>query len=252
LPYPVTVSVLTAGPRAIDADAIAERYAGLIPGAAGLWVEADGNSAVISSDDSDLRFSLASMPQPAPDGAAEAHVRFSVSSFDTGWQLPPHDSHLVLAHAGDSALPPDYALTVFTAVVAAVAETVNAVGIHWSAAQATHAPAFFREMAAGATRGPPVMLWAGVERAQRDGRISLLSRGMPRQLGLPDLLLTAPEARGDTALACFFDLLDYMIRRNQALADGETVIRSVEEKLTVHYIASPAGDGSRVMSVALP
>jgi len=249
---PVIAFVLTQGPVTLDATAIRNAHRRLVPGAAALTIEmSDPGNAVIAPEDSDLAFILATMPAPVPNGEAEDAVRFSISSFGTGWRLPPHDGHIMLVHQARSTLTLDQALTVFTTVVAAVAETVDAVGVYWGPGQATHEPKFFHEIAAHATQGPPVMLWAGVSLARQRGEISLLSRGLPEQVGMPDLLLTAPSAQGNEALGFFFDLLSYMIRRGRAPADGESVGRSAAEKLFVRYVPSPAGDDARVMRVAL-
>lgn len=252
MPSPVIAFVLTNGPVTLDAAAIRAAHQRLVPGAADLAIEmSDPGNAMIVPEGSDLAFILATMPAPVPNGEAEGAVRFSISSFGTGWTLPAHDGHVMLVHQARSALPLDQALTVFTTVVAAVAETVDAVGIYWGAGQATHQPKFFHEIAAHATRGPPVMLWAGVSLARQGGEISLLSRGLPEQVGMPDLLLTAPSAQGNEALGFFFDLLSYMVRRGRAPAEGESVGRSAEEKLFVRYVPSPAGDDVTVMRVAL-
>lgn len=249
---PVIAFVLTSGPVTLDAAAIRDAHQRLVPGAAELTIEkSDPGNAVIVPEGSDLAFILATMPAPVPNGEAESAARFSISSFGTGWTPPAHDGHIMLVHQAQSALKLDQALTVFTTVVAAVAETVDAVGIYWGAGQATHRPVFFYEVAAHAIRGPPVMLWAGVSLARQGGEMSLLSRGLPEQVGMPDLMLTAPSAKGNEALGFFFDLLSYMIRRGHAPAEGESVGRSAAEKLFVRYVPSPADDGATVMRVAL-
>lgn len=248
---PVIVFLLTLGNATVDPSAIVESHKRLMPGAAPLTIDASDPRAMQISAGDDLHFFLAAMPKPVPNGEAEAKVQFSVSGLGSGWKLPAHGGHFILAYQGDSALRRDHALTVFTTVAAAVAESAKAVGIYWGPAGATHEPKFFREIATRASAQPPVMLWAGVSLVRSGGVVSLLSRGLPEQLGLPDLLLEAPGKQGNEALGFFFELLDYVVRRNAPLADGETVGRSPTEKLPVRYVPSPAGGEAKVMRVEL-
>lgn len=94
------------------------------------------------------------------------------------------------------------------------------------------------------------MLWTGVSVARRRGRLSLLSLGMG-QLNLPDLLLLAPPS-GNATLETFFDLLAYLANRGTAMPEGDTVGRTAEERLKVHYVDSPVNPGKIVWRVELP
>jgi len=247
----VIAYVLTAGIATADPAAIMDSHSRLVPGAPPLTIDTGDPRAMQISAGGDLVFLLAAMPAPVPNGEADAAAQFSVSAFGTGWKLPAHGGHFILAYRGDSTLRRDHALTVFTTVAAAVAEACQAVGIYWGPAGATHEPEFFREIAAQATVQPPVMLWTGVSLARGGGKVSLLSRGLPEQLGLPDLLIEASGKQGNEALGFFFDLLGYVVRRNAPFAEGETVGRTATEKLPVRYVASPAGGEAKVMRVEL-
>jgi hypothetical protein len=97
-----------------------------------------------------------------------------------------------------------------------------------------------------------MMLWTGISIAREpDGRLSMLSLGM-RQLDLPDLLLVVAEPSEDTALETFFDLLSYVASRGEPLPEGDTVGRTADEKLPVHYVESPIDSGERVWRVEVP
>jgi hypothetical protein len=72
-----------------------------------------------------------------------------------------------------------------------------------------------------------------------------------KQLGLPDLLLTAPKANTGTAFETFFDLLAYVADLGKPLPDGDTVGRSDNERLPVRYVPSPIKPSERVWRVDL-
>jgi hypothetical protein len=193
---------------------------------------------------------VALMPAAVPRGEADDAVRYSASALGTGWKLPAHNAHLLvtlLDHDTPSAIE---RLSRFTSVVAAVTEVSGAVGVYWGAAGATHDPKFVTS-AAGGDDTSRMMLWAGVNIA-RDGkgRLSLLSQGM-KQLNLPDLLLLAPESAGNAALGALFDFLVYAATRSQPLPEGDTIGRTADERLPVHYLPSPIDSNVKVWSVEL-
>ena len=189
------------------------------------------------------------MPLVVPNGEAEASVRHSVSAMGTNWKLSPHKAHLVVTC--DTSGVPLESLSIFTTLLAAVVESSPAVGIYLGAAGATHDPKFFLTTARNTDVVSRMMLWTGISLAREaNGRLSLLSLGM-QQLNLPDLLLTAPMSAGNGALATFFDLLSYVASRGKALPEGDTVGRSADEKLPVHYVQSPLDPKTKVWRVDL-
>jgi hypothetical protein len=194
---------------------------------------------------------VALVPAPVPNGEADQGSQFSVGSIGTGWTLPPHNAHLVVT----STAPPGSVLlqsiSRFTSLVAAVAQVSSAVGVYWGNAGATHAAEFFTTIAAEQGVTPRVMLWSGVSVAHPAGKLSLLSLGMG-QLSLPDLLLLAPQSSGNAALETFFDLLAYLANRGTAIPDGDTIGRTADERLRVHYVSSPVDPGKKVWRVELP
>jgi hypothetical protein len=78
----------------------------------------------------------------------------------------------------------------------------------------------------------------------------LLSVGM-KQLGLPDLLLEAPEADAQV-LEFFYDLLAYVTRRGKKLPEDDKVGRTEKERLKVRYMKSPIDPSAEVWTVRLP
>lgn len=185
-----------------------------------------------------------------PDNEAEDAARYSISSFGTGWTLPAHSAHLIVAMQEQDSGSAPASMRRFTRVLAAIAEASSAVGVYWGAARATHAPRFFIDLAE--RDEDQLMLWTGVSvAAERDDRLSLLTLGMA-QLGHKDVLLTAPRRSGNDALRFLFDLLGYFVARGGPVPDGDTVGRSGSEKLVVRWVASPIDGTTQVVRVDMP
>lgn len=196
---------------------------------------------------------VAFMQKPVPHREADEGAQFSVSSLGSGWKLPDHRAHLVVTcPTSGSSLSAIDQLSRFTSLLAAVAKASPSVGIYWGNAGATHNSEFFIDVASNPGILPRIMLWTGISIAREsDGRFSLLSLGM-QQLSLPDLLLVIPERSMNIALETFFDLLAYIADRGQALPEGDTIGRTAEEKLPVHYVKSPVDKQKKVWRVELP
>lgn len=195
---------------------------------------------------------VALVPVPVPKGEADEGAKFSLGSIGTNWTLRPHGAHLVVTSTATLPSSRIDELSRFTSFLAAVARASNSLGIYWGSAGATHGTEFFTSVATEQDVLPRLMLWTGVSIARDgDNRLSLLSLGM-RQLGLPDLLLTAPASSGSDALGTFFDFLSYLATRGEAIPDGDTLGRSSDERLEVRYVASPVDPAKKVWSVDLP
>ena len=69
-----------------------------------------------------------------------------------------------------------------------------------------------------------------------------------KQLDLPDLLLVAPDSAANEALGTLFDLLGYVAERGEQLPDGDTVGRTADEHLAVHYVPSPIDPSKKVLA----
>lgn len=193
-----------------------------------------------------LRLTCALMPAPVPNGEADGATDRSLSGLGGSWTLPEHRAHLVVVEPGKTSKTAA-SLTRFTRAVAAITRATGAVGVYWGEAGATHHPEFVIEMAKSEL---PLPVWVGVSIAGVKGKAELLSLGM-HQLGLPDLLLTAPT--GDAAaLEFFFDLLGYVARLKAPIAEGEIIVRDEKERLEVTYGPSPLGDDAQVWRVTLP
>lgn len=236
-----------------EANQIADAYAEVTPqgGRPIVWEGgggADPDQRALSVGGAEVL--IAAMPAPVPEGEADEAARLSLSALGTGWTLPEHRFHIMVAATNvdaDSAVP---VRCDFTRLVAAVSRAADAVGVYWGAAAATHEASFFFETARDAEL--PIAVWTGVSVA-RDGdeRVSLLSLGMG-QFGMDELLLTGPIDRAGEAIEMFFDLLAYAVRRGGPVEAGETVGRSDDERIAVEAAPSPVDPEATVWKVDLP
>jgi hypothetical protein len=194
---------------------------------------------------------VALMPMPVPNGEAEDAARFSLSAVGTGWKLPKHSAHAIVTLRDANTTSMVDTLSLFTSLLAAVTEASQAVGVYWGEAGATHDPRFFLSTAQDHDVSSRIMLWTGVSVAhEKDGRVSLLSTGM-KQLNLPDLLLIAPGSAGNAALGTFFDFLSYSAEFGKPLPEGDTIGRTADERLPIHYVRSPIDPKVKVWRVEL-
>ncbi|MBN1550142.1 DUF4261 domain-containing protein [bacterium] len=195
---------------------------------------------------------VALMPVPVPDGEADQFAQFSLSRFRNNWRLPPHNAHLLITFHVPADNPPIVELSRFTSLLAAVIKASSAVGVYWGDAGATHDSEFFTSVASDRSVASRMMLWSGVSIAhENDGRLSLLSLGM-EQLRLPNLLLVAGKNSEDIAIETMYDLLVYIAKRGEPLTEGDTVGRTEDERLPVHYVNSPVDSKKKVWRVELP
>lgn len=195
--------------------------------------------------------SVFALPFSIPTGEAEDAVRFSVSAMGTGWKLPAYNAHLVVSIVDIESSSVVASLSCFTSFLAAVIKASPAVGVYWGNAGATHDSEFFMSTAREPGLVHRITLWTGVSMAREpDGRLSLLSLGM-NQLRLPDLLLVASKSAGVDALETFFDLLGYITEIGKPLPEGDTVGRTEDERLPVHYVPSPIDPSKKVWRVEL-
>lgn len=178
------------------------------------------------------------VPAAVPEGEADGGFQFSIASWSSSFRVPQHDAHLLVTLQLENDLPPLEAQRFFTAAVAAVLEASKGVAVYWGQAGVSHPTSFFLDVA----NGDPdmwIMLWTGVSRANvGPNRVSLLSLGMS-QFGVMDLMVNGPAAMGQDLIMSFFQLLDYAVKRGEAIPDGDTVGSSESERLQVRYEPSP-------------
>jgi hypothetical protein len=240
-------------PRPYDADgaAIVESFAKLFPNEPRpLAAATKEQTAELRDKDGHTTF-VALMAAPVPNGEADHAARGSLAAFSArSAPIAPHTAHLLV-----TTLPPPGAAAVdsllrHTRIVAAAATAYGATAVYEGNARATHPTAFYVDVATSTAR--PLMLWTGISVAHENGRVSVLTLGAENVLGVPDLLVTAPPASGNDALAFAFDMLGYVVDRGSPLPEGDTVGRSASEKITVRYVPSPIDADRSVVRLDLP
>jgi hypothetical protein len=250
--------VLLSEPRLPDAKAIVLAFRGF--GAAGEEFREERDESEDGASDQIITLELntgeksfvALMPAAVPNGEADQGAQFSLSRFRNNWELPPHDAHLLVTFHAAPDSPPKVRLSRFTSILAAVTKASPAVGVYWGNAGATHDSEFFVSVASDQGVVPRMMLWSGLSIArEKDGRLSLLSLGMG-QLSLPDLLLVVGKGSENIAIETMYDLLSYATGRGEPLPEGDTVGRTNDERLPVHYVRSPVDSNKKVWRVELP
>lgn len=198
---------------------------------------------------------VALMPHPIPDGEAEYHAQWSFWALVERWKPRPHQAHLMVMWRSEQARGAVEDLRGFTLALAAVGQAAQGVGIYWGQARATHPVEAFARVAGDTGLGTLMTLWSGVSIASDRGnpkRSSVLSLGMG-QVGLPDLELSVPGALPlGESLGWAFDLLGYLAERGQPLPEGDTIGRTAQERLPIHYVTSPVEPEKQVWRVEVP
>lgn len=228
-------------------EAFRSAWGGVFAARAQPVVEAWGaDSASVAIDGVNTLITL--LPHPVPDREAEQSAAHSLSAMlNDGFDPAPHVAQLVVVSQSALALNPDR-LWAHTRTVAALARAAGAVGVYEGNAQATHAPGFYADMAAGEEL--PLMLWIGVSLVQAEDRVECLSIGMP-QLELRDLLMIGSPASATEVVTATFDVLHYVVSRGRNIPEGETIGRTAAEKCPVTVVPSPLDPEQFVMRVDL-
>ena len=186
-----------------------------------------------------------------PENEADLSAEYSLAALGSDWTLEPHTAHFVVSSHGTEGEVADHVehLLRFTLVLAAMARAKGAVGVYWGDAGATHPTDFFIDWAGGETL--PIPLWSGVSLAEAENeRINMLSLG-GEVLGVPDLMIEAPQDGIEGALGFLFDLLDFTTQNGGGIADGETVGRTDDEQLVVKHVPSPVAVDELVQFIEL-
>lgn len=238
--------VLLEAAEALAAETIAAAFRDLFPGIAVAASQTDGNTVEVQVGAYGSLVALIAAPVPARE--ADAASLFSLAAFSPEGGAPaPHHAHLVVTSPGDGL----QSLVAHTRVVAACARARRAVAVYEGNGRATHPTEFYVDVVTASER--PILVWTGISVAEEMvGRVSILTLGIRRTLGLPDLLVTGPPTGRNTALAFLFDLLDHVVARGTPLAAGDTVGRSAEERIAVVYEESPLDPGVEVARIDLP
>jgi hypothetical protein len=132
---------------------------------------------------------------------------------------------------------------------ASVAHALDALGVYDGNAGATHLAPFY--IGAIQQESLPPHIVTGLSLAKEsEGRVSVLTTGL-RRLGLREFLVTVPIREIQPGIDYVLDLVGYVVDRREQIANGETVGRSVEERLLVTHRKSPVSDSEDVVTLDL-
>lgn len=126
-------------------------------------------------------------------------------------------------------------------VTAGVIDTMPAIAAMLGHGAVFHKARLFRDAVAGATgKDVPVVLAADITlAAEADGRLSMLTHGMPRH-GREELFVTAPVAQGNDAAKFTLGLIRWMLAEpTKQFPTGDTVGRSATERVKVRRVPHP-------------
>lgn len=136
-------------------------------------------------------------------------------------------------------------------LLAALAETLDASGIHWS--PMTHPAEFVVETAEA--RKPLTALLCGVGYAKdskKPGHVSYLSHGLSN-LGLREVEVVCAEHEANDGFHRLLDLAAYVAKLGRELAPGESVgATGTNESLPVMVAPSPIDANQQVSRVEFP
>ena len=181
---------------------------------------------------------VALLPAPIPWSNLEGPCETAWWWPEAGERMREHNSHLLVALAGESgdAVRRAMALTYLTAAVAAHAD---AAGIYWGGGAMVHDPPVFLEEARQASpENVPLILWIDFRiEANEDGTLRLFTTGME---AFDKLEIEIPRCRQEPAelfnFAC--SIAEYILLRGAEIRDGHTVGRCEEEKVPATHAPS--------------
>lgn len=234
--------VLLPEPTPLDGQRISRAYAELFDGDP-LAVEL-GEVLTLRARNGEALAMLAEGAIPAEEVAGAAqHAAYPGAEIE-------HVAHVIVTSptTPDDA-PPTQTLLQHARIVAAVAVAHGARAVYDGEAPATLPVDIYAEFVQDEL---PISLWSGLSVAkEEDGRASLLTLGLGR-FGVPNLMVGTSADGLDEAFDFLWNIASYVVRRGEAIADGETLGRTAEEKLTVSHIPSPIDDEATVMRIDLP
>lgn len=174
----------------------------------GITCEADG-----------VRTIIVAARHPIPGTEAQEGTALSATRFMEGGDVEPHEAHLIVTSSAERITLKE--LTLHVTLVAALAKTLDAVGIYSHGA--THPADFY--VATAEEKLPLTALWCGVSYAKEPtmpGHVSFLTRGMDR-LGLMELEWVCHHDDVKQGFEQLMDVATYVAELGRDLQPGETV-----------------------------
>jgi hypothetical protein len=125
-----------------------------------------------------------------------------------------------------------------TKFIGAVTELSDAAGIYWGNGTVVHHPDMFCERAESLTADNPFpLLWIDMRLWQEAQSIRFATTGL-FAFGLPEVEVDRAACTPDELFAFCGSVVSYVLERGSAIPDGDTIGRSVTEKVKVRHSAS--------------
>jgi hypothetical protein len=195
---------------------------------------------------------IALMPAPIPWSELEGPCATAWWWPEATEQMSRHTHHLIVALMGKEGGVNERHVRL-THLVAALARHADAAGIYWGNGTLVHEPDAFQKQADGLTAEHLVPhLWVDMRMEQNDdGTIRFFTTGM-KAFSQHEIESERTSLNTEALLDFLYPVIDYLLRSGAKIRDGETLGRSVEEKIRVTYGPSMYPSRGIVMKLALP
>ena len=184
------------------------------------------------------RAAVALMPAPIPWQVLEGPCHTAWWWPQAAAKLRDHNSHLLVALAGDEGNLVRRSLAL-THLVAAITAQVDAAGIYWGGGAMVHDPLVFQvEARSASTENLPLHLWIDFRiEPNDDGTLRLFTTGMK---ALGEMEIEVPHStRGAQELFDFaHSIADYLLSKGAEIRDGHTIGRHDGEKVLAAHTPS--------------
>lgn len=217
-----------------------ERVRAAIEKAAGVpaqdFEEAKGTCSAGIGDQTAM---ISHMPVPIPWSDLEGPCATSWMWKEATDVMKAHGSHLICVLNGGEHSKLDRC-QLLTRVIAALCEGDGVAGVYWGSGTVVVSPESFVEANELAVKDGimPVFLWMDF-RVQKsdDGDVNVLTTGLV-EFGRPEIEILESRHDAEDVLTLLFDLVPYLLESGDVIKEGETIGRSEEEKLPVHFVPS--------------
>lgn len=198
----------------------------------------------------DGRMAISLVPTPIAWERLEGPCRCAWWWPEAAERMQAHRAHAIVAladHSGSS-LERHLLLTQLAAVVAA---TSSAAGVFWSAGAVVHAPAAFVALA-NVVSAEEVLpeLWINLRVAENADQTRCLFTTGLEAFGQREIEIPSSQRSAEEIVQFAYRVIQYLLVSGASLQDGETIGRSDEEKIEVHYGPSMLDSDRQVMTLA--
>ncbi len=227
----------------LKADLLNDWGIACLPGETGEEVVDDGDNLIFDIDG--LMAVVSLMPAPVPDGEAEQNAATNYMWPEAVEVTKTHQAHLIVAVIGGKQSLVQ-AGKAFTKLCAACSKQPGALGVYTSGT--VFQPEFYQEVADWMKEDPdalPLLDWVyiGLYRSDKGG--CAYTYGL-EAFGRDEIEVLDTQAEPIDLRNFLLDIVDYLLRYDAILRDGETIGFSAEQKLPITRSPGEALDGMTI------